>query len=38
MEKTYEVIDAEKEMTDITFAFAFDYPYDDFPQGDHRLL
>jgi peptide/nickel transport system permease protein len=30
--KSVEVIDEEKEMTDITFDFTFDYPYDDFPQ------
>lgn len=32
VEKSYEVIDAEKQMTDITFDFSFDYPYDDFPK------
>jgi peptide/nickel transport system permease protein len=30
--KTVEVVDEEKQMTDIAFSFTFDYPYDDFPQ------
>jgi peptide/nickel transport system permease protein len=32
VEKSYEIVDAEKEMTDITFDFTFDYPYDEFPK------
>ena len=32
VEKSLEVVDAEKEMTDISFAFTFDYPYDEFPR------
>ena len=32
IEKGFEVVDAEKEMTDISFAFTFDYPYDKFPR------
>jgi len=32
VEKTVEVIDEEKSLTDISFSLFFDYPYDDFPQ------
>jgi peptide/nickel transport system permease protein len=32
VEKVVEVVDAEKQMTDISFAFTFDYPYQGFPQ------
>jgi peptide/nickel transport system permease protein len=32
VEKSFEVVDAEKKMTDIKFDFAFDYPYDGFPR------
>lgn len=32
VEKTYEVVDAEQQMTDVSFAFSFDYPYDEFPR------
>jgi peptide/nickel transport system permease protein len=32
VEKTIEVVDEEKQMTDISFSFTFDYPYDGFPQ------
>jgi peptide/nickel transport system permease protein len=30
--KSTEVVDAAKQMTDISFDFTFDYPYDGFPQ------
>jgi peptide/nickel transport system permease protein len=30
--KSTEVVDAEKQMIDTSFAFTFDYPYDGFPQ------
>jgi peptide/nickel transport system permease protein len=32
VEKTVAVVDAEKQMTDISFALSFDYPYDAFPR------
>jgi peptide/nickel transport system permease protein len=32
VEKRFEVVDAEKNMTDIIFDFTFDYPYDGFPR------
>jgi len=32
VEKSVEVVDAEKNMIDITFDFVFDYAYDDFPR------
>lgn len=32
VKKSVEVLDAEKKMTDISFDFTFDYPYDEFPQ------
>ncbi|MGD8794625.1 MAG: ABC transporter permease subunit, partial [Anaerolineae bacterium] len=32
LEKSFEVVDAEKKMTDIKFDFVIDYPYDGFPR------
>ncbi|MFN2290915.1 MAG: ABC transporter permease [Anaerolineae bacterium] len=32
IQKTVKVVDAEKTMSDISFDFAFDYRYDDFPR------
>lgn len=32
LEKRFEVVDAEKNMTDIKFDFVIDYPYDGFPR------
>ena len=32
LEKRFEVVDAEKNMTNIKFDFTFDYPYDGFPR------
>jgi peptide/nickel transport system permease protein len=32
VEKSIEVVDAENQMTDISFSFTFDYPYDEFPR------
>ena len=32
VEKTRELVSAEEQMTDVTFSFPFDYPYEGFPQ------